>query len=300
MITQAGKTADGVPSPVKADVATASSEAWVKWLPLIFAVGVLALYAPTIAVAAHEWMINDNYAHGIFIFPLCAFLLWLRRDELRSVERRPSAWGLLPLAVGVIGQCLSYTFQIKYIGIWTLALTLTGGVLVLYGPQMLPFVRFVLFFSLLAYPLPHSVLNGMTVKIQSASTEGATALMSALGYPLIRQGNVIQVPGAMLEVAEACSGFHKLLSLTAFTLLYSYLFTTSQGKRLVLLLAVLPIALLVNILRISGLIAVAAGGGLTALHAAHDGAEYCAIALAFGLLILLGRILGCRTMRFSL
>jgi exosortase len=300
LITQAGKIADGVPSPAEAGRAVTSSAAWAKWLPLVFAAGVLALYAPTLAVAAHEWMINDNYAHGIFIFPLCAFLLWLRRDELRQVERRPTAWGLLPLMAGLIGQCLSYTLQIKYIGMWSLALTLTGGVLVLYGPPMLPFVRFAILFSLLAYPLPHSVLNGMTIKIQAASTAGATALMSALGYPLIQQGNVIQVPGAMLEVAEACSGFHKLLSLTAFTLLYSYLFTTSQGKRLVLLLAVLPIALLVNILRISGLIAAAASGGLNALHAAHDGAEYCAIALAFGLLIVLGRVLGCRTMRFSL
>ena len=274
--------------------------AWERWLPFVFAVGVLALYAPTLAVATHEWMINDNYAHGIFIFPLCAFLLWLRRDELRQVERHPSAWGVLPLTLGVIGQCLSYTLQIKYVGMWTLALTLTGGVLLLYGPQMLPLVRFAILFSLLAYPLPHSVLNGMTVKIQVASTNGATALMSALGYPLIQQGNVIQVPGAILEVAQACSGFHKLLSLTAFTLLYSYLFTTSQWKRLILILAVLPLALLVNILRISGLIAAAAAGGLPALHRAHDTAEYCAIALAFGLLIGLGRILGCRTMRFSL
>ena len=124
--------------------------------------------------------------------------------------------------------------------------------------------------------------------------------MGALGYPLIREGNVIQVPGATLEVAAACSGFHKMLSLTAFTLLYSYLFTTSQGKRLVLMLAVLPIALLANVLRISGLIAVAAGGGLDALHKAHDGAEYIAIVLAFGMLVSLGRSLGCRTMRFSL
>jgi len=274
--------------------------AWERWLPLVFAAGVLALYAPTLAVAWHEWIINDNYAHGIFIFPLCAFLLWLRRDDLSRVVRRPSAWGILPLAVGLIGQCLSYTLQIKYVGMWTLALTLTGGVLLLYGPAMLPFVRFPILFSFLAYPLPHSVLSGMTVWIQSASTEGATGLMDVLGYPLIKHGNVIQVPGAMLEVAEACSGFHKLLSLTAFTLLYSYLFTTSQGKRLALMLAVLPLALLVNILRISGLIAVASSGGLTALHAAHDGAEYCAIVLAFGLLILLGRMLGCRTMRFSL
>lgn len=300
MITQAEKTAEAISPPVPVGVAAAAPGTWTKWLPLVFAAGVLALYAPTLAVAAHEWMINDNYAHGIFIFPLCAFLLWLRRDELRQVERRPSAWGLPLLLAGLIGQCLSYTLQIKYIGMWTLALTLTGGVLVLYGPPMLPLVRFIILFSLLAYPLPHSVLAGMTTRIQGASTDGATALMSAVGYPLIKQGNVVQVPGAVLEVAEACSGFHKLLSLTAFTLLYSYLFTTNQGKRLVLLLAVLPLALLVNILRISGLIAAAAGGGLTALHAAHDAAEYCAITLAFGLLLLLGRVLGCRTMRFSL
>ena len=299
MITQAKKTVGGVPPPVEAGAAVASA-ASSKWTPLVFGIGLLALYAPTLAVAAHEWMINDNYAHGIFIFPLCAFLLWLRRDELRQVERHPSAWGLLPLVAGIVGQCLSYTLQIKYIGMWTLALTLTGGVLVLYGPQMLPLVRFAILFSLLAAPLPHSVLNGMTLKIQSASTNGAATLMSLLGYPLILQGNVIQVPGAMLEVAQACSGFHKLLSLTAFTLLYSYLFTASQGKRLILILAVVPLALLVNILRISALIAAAAAGGLPLLHQFHDPAEYGAIALAFGLLILLGRGLGCRTMRFSL
>ena len=299
MITQE-EIVNGAPSPVEPAGSPTSSAVWTKWLPLVFAVGVLALYAPTLAIAGHEWMINDNYAHGVFIFPLCAFLLWLRRDELRQVKPRPSAWGLLPLGVGLIGQCLCYMLQIKYIGMWTLALTLTGGVLLLYGPPMLPFVRFAILFSLLAYPLPHTILAGMTTKIQSASTDGATALMSALGYPLIKTGNVIQVPGVMLEVAEACSGFHKLLSLTAFTLLYSYLFTASQGKRLVLILAVLPLALLVNILRISGLIAVAAKGGVEALHAAHDGAEYCAIALAFALLLLLGKALGCRTMRFSL
>jgi exosortase len=279
---------------------TAPTVMWAQWLPWVFAVGVLALYAPTLIDAAHQWMTNDNYAHGIFVFPLCAFILWLRRDDLRQVRPQPSAWGLLPLLVGLVLQCLSYTLQIKYIGMWSLAITLTGGVLLLYGFPMLPYVRFALLFSLLAAPLPHFLLNSITTWIQSASTQGAAGLMTFLGYPLIKNGNVIQVPGATLEVAAACSGFHKLLSLTAFTLLYAYLFTTSQPKRLVMLAAVLPLALLVNILRISGLIGVAASGGLTALHAAHDGAEYLAIGLAFGILLLLGRSLGCRNIRFSL
>jgi len=279
---------------------TASSPSWERRLPLIFWAGVLAMYAPALLAAAHEWSINDNYAHGFFIFPLCLFILWLRRDELRLVERRPSAWGLLPLALGVVWQCLSYTLQLRYIGIWTLPLTLVGGALVLYGPAMLPLVRFAILFSLLAYPLPHSLLAGMTTRIQAASTDGATGLMSALGYPMIKQGNVIQVPGATLEVAEACSGFHKLLSLSAFTLLYAFLFTPVQWKRLILIAAVLPLALLVNVLRISGLIAATAAAGVAGMHRVHDWAEYIAIGLAFGLLILLGRILGCRTMRFSL
>jgi len=271
-----------------------------QWPAMLFAVGVLALYVPTLLDAMHQWMINDNYAHGIFIFPLCGFLLWLRRDDLRQAERQPNAWGLLPLTLGLLLQCGSYMLQVKYVGMWSLVLTVAGGVLLLYGPAMLRIVRFALLFSLLANPLPHSLLNNMTIWIQSASTTGAAILMSLLGFTLIRSGNVIHVPGADLEVAQACSGFHKFLSLTAFTLLYSYLFTTNRTARLILMLSVLPLALLVNVLRISGLIAFASSGGLTALHAAHDGAEYSAIVLAFGLLVLLGRSLGCRVIRFSL
>ena len=219
MISQAEKQV-GAPVSPKAG-AEAAPRSWERWLPLVFAAGVLALYAPTLTDAAHQWMSNDNYAHGIFVFPLCAFLLWLRRDDLRQVERRPSAWGLLPLACGLLLECLSYIIQLKYVGMWTLALTLIGGALLLYGPAMLRIVRFAILFSLLANPLPHTILNGITLWIQNASTVGAFGLMHALGYPLIKQGNVIEVPGAMLEVALACSGFHKLLSLSAFTLLYS-------------------------------------------------------------------------------
>ena len=59
--------------------------------------------------------------------------------------------------------------------------SLTGGVLMLFGPQMLRIVRFAIVFSLLANPLPHSLLSGMTVWIQNARTLGAAGLMDLLG-----------------------------------------------------------------------------------------------------------------------
>ena len=273
---------------------------YTRWPGTLFAVGVLALYVPTLLGAAQQWMINDNYAHGVFIFPLCAFLLWLRRDDLRRVELRPSSWGLPLLVVGVFLQSASYLLQVQYVGMWSLPLTLAGGVLMIWGVPTFRIIRFALAFSVLANPLPHSLLSGMTVWIQNASTSGAATLMDLMGFTLVRNGNVIQVPGAVLEVAAACSGFHKFLSLSAFTLLYGYLFTDNNRVRLVLMACVLPIALIANILRIAGLIAVASSGGIDALHHAHDMAEYLAILLAFGLLVLLGRGLGCRTLRFSL
>ena len=278
----------------------AESDSPIRWLPLVFALGTVALYIPTLLDAGQQWMINDNYAHGVFIFPLCAFLIWLRRDDIRSATVQPSIWGLPLLVVGILLQSASYLLQVKYVGMWSLAITLTGGVLMLFGPAMLRIVRFAIVFSLLANPLPHSLLSGMTIWIQNASTLGAAGLMDLLGFTVVRNGNVIQVPGAVLEVAAACSGFHKFLSLSAFTLLYGYLFTDNNRIRLILIVCVLPIALIANILRIAGLIAAASGGGLSALHAAHDMAEYMAILLAFALLVLLGRSLGCRNLRFSL
>lgn len=258
----------------------------------LFLAGVAVVYAPIIYGAFQEWMTNDSYAHGIFIFPVSIFLLWMRRGQIRSVERRPEAWGLLLLAVGLLGAIGSYVVQIKYIGMWSLIPTLAGGILALHGRQLWKVTQFSVWFLLFAAPIPNSFLGPLTGQIQGISTVGAATIMSTLGYPVLRHGNVLQVPGATLEVATACSGFHKLISLLAFAAIYGHLFLNSLGKRSLLLLLSVPIALLVNILRISGLVAAAIYGGLPALHATHDPAEIAAILLSFVLFVLAGKALG--------
>lgn len=258
-----------------------------------FLLGVGVLYVPTLLGTAEQWIKNDNYAHGFFIFPVSIFLVWMRKDQIRDAKPRPEAWGLVLLAFGLLIETGSYLLQIKYIGMWSLVLTLAGGIIALHGRALWKIVQFPVLFLLFAAPFSNTVLGHVTTIIQSLSTMGASELMSALGYPVLRHGNVLQVPGATLEVATACSGFHKLVSLLAFSAIYGHLFLDSAAKRAALIAMAIPIALLVNVLRISSLVAAAIYGGLPGLHATHDPAEFVAIGVAFALFVLLGRRLGC-------
>ena len=281
----------------RADLLTWPRSAWV------FLFGTVLIYAPALAFSVRHWIQDDNYAHGFFIFPVSTFLLWMRREEIRTAPRRPEGWGLGLLGLGLAIQTACYLLQIKYVGAWSLVPTLAGGVLLLHGRALWRIVQFPVWFLLFALPLPNVVLGHLTSTIQNASTVGAAEIMGALGYPLVRHGNVLMVPGATLEVAAACSGFHKMISLLAFGAIYGYLAGGPAGRgaarRLLLLLAAIPIALLTNVLRISGLVAAADYGGLATLHLAHDAAEFVAIFLAFGFFLLLGKGLGCGTIGFS-
>lgn len=266
--------------------------AWLFWI------SVALLYAPVIAETVPLWFIDDNYSHGVFIFPVSAFVLYLQRKQIRETPLQPTAWGLLPLALGLLIQSGSYLLRIKYVGMWSIVLVLAGGVLLLYGREMWKITRFAACFLVFAAPLPYRIIDPPSKWIRSASTTGAAVTMESLGYPLLQKGNKIEVPGYNLEVADVCSGFKKTVALLAFSLLYGYMFAVGPLTRTLLFLAAIPIGILANILRVSGLIAITVAGGLPALHIAHDWGEIAALGIAFLMFVMVGKMLGCRTLRF--
>ena len=73
-----------------------------------------------------------------------------------------------------------------------------------------------------------------------------------MGVPVLREGNVIQLPAMTLEVAEACSGIRSLLSLVTLAIIYGYLVTDSNRMRILLAISAIPIAVAANSLRIIG------------------------------------------------
>ena len=83
-----------------------------------------------------------------------------------------------------------------------------------------------------------------------ASAEMAALLFSIAGTPVLRDGNVFQLPGIIIEVAQECSGIRSSWVLFITSLMASYLFLKTPWRRAVLVSLVIPLAILRNGLRI--------------------------------------------------
>ena len=117
---------------------------------------------------------------------------------------------------------------------------------------MLRELKFPLAVLLLAIPFPAIVFNQITFPLQLLASQLASDLLPLLGVPVLREGNVIQLPVMQLEVAEACSGIRSLMSLFTLAVFYGYFLERTTGRRVILALASIPIAVAANAARIVG------------------------------------------------
>lgn len=152
---------------------------------------------------------------------------------------------LCTLILGVFGAEL-------FLSRMSLIFLLAGMVIFLSGWQMLRAVLFPLAFLALMVPIPSIILNEITFPLQILASKLSASLLPLLGVPVFREGNVINLPSMPLEVADACSGIHSLLSLTCLAIMYGYLLEKRVGIRIILAVASIPIAVAANAFRIVG------------------------------------------------
>ena len=101
-------------------------------------------------------------------------------------------------------------------------------------------------------PIPAILFNQITFPLQLLASKVSAAVLPLLGVPILREGNVINLPAMTLEVAEACSGIRSLMSLVTLAIIYGYLTEKRVAVRVVLALASVPIAVAANSVRIIG------------------------------------------------
>jgi exosortase len=117
---------------------------------------------------------------------------------------------------------------------------------------MVKAIRFPVAVLLLAIPIPTIIFNQITFPLQLLASQMASAILPVLGVPTLQEGNVIQLPVMKLEVAEACSGIRSLMSLFTLAVFYGYFLEKTTGRRVLLALASIPIAVAANVARIVG------------------------------------------------
>ncbi len=258
----------------------------------MMAAAFLALYAGVAASLFRNWATDDNYSHAFVIAPVAAYVLWGRRRRLAAASLRPSAAGLalvaVSLAVLLAGTLGAEVFlaRISMLGV------AAGAVLFVAGWEHLAIVAFPLGLMLFAIPVPSILFNQVAFPLQLlASRLGETALWLA-GVPVLREGNVITLAHARLEVAEACSGIRSLVSLGALGVIYAFFADPRPWVRAALALVAVPVAILVNGLRIAGtgLLAQRFGPG-AARGFFHEFSGWLMFLAAFMLLVAVHRLI---------
>src|SRR5262249_24375826 len=112
-------------------------------------------------------------------------------------------------------------------------------------------LAFPLAFLALMVPLPAIVFNQITFPLQLVASRVGEAVISAAGVPVLREGNVLQLPTRTLEGAEACSGIRSLVSLLMLSILLGHVSRARAGQRIPIATAAVPIAILANALRVA-------------------------------------------------
>jgi exosortase len=210
------------------------------------------LYAPIMSSLVRQWASDGNYSHGFFVLPLALFFAWERRAALRDAAARPSLFGLfviagslLMLVAGLLSAELFLT-RVSLVGV------IAGTVLFVWGTQHFRMVRFPIAFLLLMIPLPAIVFNQIAFPLQLVASNLGEAVISAAGVPVLREGNVLQLPARTLEVVEACSGIRSLVSLIMLGIVLGYFTERRLPERVVLAAAAVPIAIVANAARVAG------------------------------------------------
>ncbi len=200
---------------------------------------------------------DPNWSHG-FIIPLFSlYLLYARREELFSAERRVCIWGLplviLSILVILAGVVFIGTYWVCEMG---MVMLLFGLVWYLAGPKVLRFTWLPILFLAFAMPIPTMAYNMIAYPLQNLAALCSTVLLRLCGVTInVTASNMVitSISGVEhpLTVAEACSGVRSLMAYLALGVAWSYLEDRPIWQRVILVGAAIPIAIFCNVIRVT-------------------------------------------------
>ncbi len=214
--------------------------------------GILAVAIPTMISVARESWSTEQGGHGPIVF---ATGLWLLARQWPSIEsvRKPGSVVIVALMLAVLVPLyvlcrITSIVEIEGYVMYATVLTVLYGWI---GGAAMRMLWFPLFYLAFMLPPPETVVALVTQPLKIAISQWAIALLYAVGYPIGGAGVTIQIGQYQLLVAAACSGLNSLISLFALSLFYVYMRHRLHWQyALLLVLAIIPVAIFANFVRV--------------------------------------------------
>ena len=223
------------------------------WLLLA---GLAVLILPTFVSVAQESWSTEQGAHGPIVLATGIWLVMLLRRQFIPLIRPGKLW----LAVVLLIPCLAlYT-----LGRLTGTLEMEGFMLyaslvvvtyAMCGTAAMRVLWFPIVYFAFLFPPPDQLVVTLTQPLKLAISHAAVGLLGWLGFAVARTGVIIQIDQYDILVAAACAGLNSIISLSAIGLFYIYFRHNANWRYAgLLMLAIVPIAIFANFVRVVALI----------------------------------------------
>jgi exosortase len=225
------------------------------WLFVLLTAVALALALPPLVDLLRNTRTSEYYSHIALIPVVSAYMIFRRRREMFRGTASAHPWGIAAVAASVgfyvasrlLGGELDIRATLTTLGA---LLFWCGAYLVLYGKDGSRRAFFPLAFLLFAVPIPALIIEKIIAVLVVGSAYMTRLLFVAFRVPFVQEGPVFGLPGFAIEVAQECSGIRSSLALLVTTVLAGHIFLRKFGNKALLALAVLPVAVFKNAIRI--------------------------------------------------
>ena len=197
---------------------------------------------------------DSYYSHGFLIPFVSGYLIWLKREEIETVQARTSWFGfalvIFAALVHLFGTAV-YIFSVSGFSIWVL---LFASYLFMFGWERTKKISFPLLYLIFMFPAPLALITMISFPLKMFVANYGVKLVQLTGIPIFQEGFNIIIPQGALLVGNPCSGLRSLIAFLALGSLFAYMSNLSNTRKWVLFFLSVPVALFSNLIRVPILI----------------------------------------------
>jgi len=204
----------------------------------LIALQVLAYWSTYLSMGEIWWR-SETFSHGFFIFPIAAFLIWRKRDELAAIPLRSDLRAAVVLLGLVALWAVARSVDVLVVEQYAAVCMLPVLVWLCLGLPVVKALAFPLAFTLLAVPMGEFLIYPM-MEFTAAFTVNAVRLT---GIPVYWEGMYFTLPSGTWNIVEGCSGVRYIIASVTLGVLYAYLTYHSYWRRaaFILMACIFPV-----------------------------------------------------------